>query len=364
MPIPKNRHQKSRFVGILMLTSDRYLLPGSVPYLIGAREDWFVHATIRRFPIFFKHMLKQRTLKSLIRAAGVGLHSGAKVTMVLRPAAPNTGIVFRRTDLDPVVDLPASALMVGDTRMCSCLEREGVKVGTIEHLMSAFAGLGIDNAFVDLDAMEVPILDGSAAPFVFLIQSAGIEEQPAAKKFIRVKRRIEVHESDSSGDKWARFDPYDGFRLSFSIAFNHPAINRSGQEVAIDFAESSYIREISRARTFGFMQEVEWLRENGLAQGGGLENAVVLDEYRVLNTDGLRYGDEFVKHKVLDAIGDLYLLGHPLLASFTAHKSGHALNNALARELLDNPESWEYASFEDQAQAPQTVSRWLALPAY
>jgi UDP-3-O-[3-hydroxymyristoyl] N-acetylglucosamine deacetylase len=284
--------------------------------------------------------------------------------MLLRPAAPDTGIVFRRIDLDPVVDLPASALMVGDTRMCSCLERDGAKVGTIEHLMSAFAGLGIDNAFVDLDAAEVPILDGSAAPFVFLIQSAGIEEQPVAKKFIRVKRLIEVREADKSGDKWACFEPYDGFRLSFSIAFNHPAINRTGQKVTIDFAESSYIRELSRARTFGFMQEVEWLRENGLAQGGGLDNAVVLDEYRVLNADGLRYGDEFVKHKVLDAIGDLYLLGHPLLASFSAHKSGHALNNALARELLANRDAWEYVTFDEEAHAPQAVSRWLAMPAH
>ena len=308
-------------------------------------------------------MLRQRTLKSLIRAAGVGLHSGVKVNMVLRPAAPDTGIVFRRVDLDPVVDLPASALMVGDTRMCSCLECDGAKVGTIEHLMSAFAGLGIDNAFVDLDAAEVPILDGSASPFVFLIQSAGVEEQSAAKKFIRIKRPIEVREADRSGDKWARFEPHEGFRLTFSIVFNHPAIDRTGQEVTIDFAEDSYVREVARARTFGFMQEVEWLRENGLAQGGGLDNAVVLDEYRVLNGDGLRYSDEFVKHKVLDAIGDLYLLGHPLLASFTAHKSGHALNNALARELLANPDAWEYVSFEDQALAPQAVARWLALPA-
>lgn len=307
-------------------------------------------------------MLKQRTLKSLIRASGVGLHSGVKVNMALRPAAPNTGIVFRRIDLDPVVDLPASALMVGDTRMCSCLERDGAKVGTIEHLMSAFAGLGIDNAYVDLDSAELPILDGSAAPFVFLIQSAGIEEQAVAKKFIRVKRPIEVRERDKSGDKWARFEPYDGFRLTFSIVFNHPAIDRTGQEVTIDFAEHSYVREVSRARTFGFMQEVEWLRENGLAQGGGLDNAVVLDEYRVLNADGLRYNDEFVKHKVLDAIGDLYLLGHPLLASFTAHKSGHALNNVLARELLAKPDAWEYVTFEDQALAPQSVTRWLALP--
>ena len=309
-------------------------------------------------------MLKQRTLKSCIKASGVGLHSGAKVTMLLRPAAPDTGIVFRRIDLDPVVDLPASATMVGDTRMCSCLESGGAKVGTIEHLMSALAGLGVDNAYVDLDAAEVPILDGSASPFVFLIQSAGIEEQPAAKKFIRVKRRIEVRESDRSGEKWARFDPYDGYRLSFSIVFNHPAIDRTGQEVTIDFAEQSYVREVSRARTFGFMQEVEWLRENGLAQGGGLDNAVVLDEYRVLNADGLRYSDEFVKHKVLDAIGDLYLLGHPLLAAFTAHKSGHALNNLLARELLANPDAWELVSFEDAAKAPEAVVRWLAQPAH
>ncbi len=309
-------------------------------------------------------MLKQRTLKSLIRASGVGLHSGVKVNMALRPAAPNTGIVFRRVDLDPVIDLPARADQVGDTRMCSCLERLGAKVGTIEHLMSAFAGLGIDNAYVDLDAAEVPILDGSASPFVFLIQSAGIEEQSAAKKFIRIKRPIEVRESDRGGDKWARFEPYEGFSLKFSITFNHPAIDRTGQEVSIDFAEHSYTREVARARTFGFMQEVEWLRENGLALGGGLDNAVVLDEYRVLNGDGLRYSDEFVKHKVLDAIGDLYLLGHPLLAAFSAHKSGHALNNALARELLAQPESWEYVTFEDQAQAPQAVLRWLALPAF
>ncbi len=308
-------------------------------------------------------MLKQRTLKAVVRAAGIGLHSGVKVSISLRPAAPGTGIVFRRVDLDPVLDLPASALLVGDTRMCSCLERNGAKVGTIEHLMSAFAGLGIDNAFVDLDAAELPILDGSASPFVFLIQSVGIEEQAVAKRFIRVKRRIEVRETDPAGDKWARLEPYDGFRLSFSIGFNHPAIDRTGQQVSIDFAEHSYVREVARARTFGFMQEVEWLHENGLAQGGGLENAVVLDEYRVLNADGLRYSDEFVKHKVLDAIGDLYLLGHPLLASFTAHKSGHAINNQLARKLLANPEAWEYVSFEDQQLAPQTVSRWLALPA-
>ena len=308
-------------------------------------------------------MLRQRTLKSLVRASGVGLHSGVKVNMVLRPAAPDTGIVFRRVDLDPVVDLPARATLVGDTRMCSCVETGGAKVGTVEHLMSALAGLGIDNAFVDLDAAEIPILDGSASPFVFLIQSAGIEEQPAAKKFIRVKRPVEVREADGSGEKWARFEPYDGFRLDFSIAFNHPAIDRTGQSVSFDFAEHSYAREIARARTFGFTQEVEWLRENGLALGGGLDNAVVLDEYRVLNGDGLRYENEVVKHKVLDAIGDLYLLGHPLLALFTAHKSGHALNNALARELLAHPEAWEMVTFADQAKAPATVLRWLDAPA-
>ena len=307
-------------------------------------------------------MLKQRTLKTIVRAAGVGLHSGDKVTMVLRPAAAGSGIVFRRIDLDPVVDLQASALLVGDTRMCSCLQRDGVKVGTVEHLMSAFAGLGIDNAYVDLDAAELPILDGSAGPFVFLIQSAGIEEQQAAKKFIRIKRSVEVREKDATGEKWARFEPYDGFRLSFSIGFNHPAIDRTGQQVTIDFAEHSYAREVARARTFGFMQEVEWLRENGLAQGGGLDNALVLDDYRVLNTDGLRYADEFVKHKVLDAIGDLYLLGSPLLASFIAHKSGHALNNALARELLARRDTWEYVTFDNQSQAPQGIARWLAQP--
>lgn len=308
-------------------------------------------------------MLRQRTLKSLIRASGVGLHGGVKVTMTLRPAAPNTGIVFRRVDLPEPVDLPANALVVGDTRMCSCLEVDGpagkVRVGTIEHLMSAFAGLGIDNAWVDLDAPEVPILDGSAAPFVFLIQSAGIEEQNAAKKFIRVTSPVEVKD----GDKWARFEPYEGYKLAFSIVFHHPAIDKSAQKAEIDFAEHSYVREVARARTFGFMQEVEYLRENGLALGGGLENAIVLDEFRVLNADGLRYGDEFVKHKILDAVGDLYLLGHPLLASFSAHKSGHALNNLLARELLARRDAWELVSFEEAAAAPSGIARWLEQPA-
>ncbi|MFV5213574.1 UDP-3-O-acyl-N-acetylglucosamine deacetylase [Azonexus caeni] len=301
-------------------------------------------------------MLKQRTLKTVIHASGVGLHGGVKVNLTLRPAAPDTGIVFRRVDLPQPVDIPAQAVLIGDTRMCSCLERDGVKVGTIEHLMSALCGLGIDNAWIDLDAPEVPILDGSAAPFVFLIQSAGIEEQNAAKKFIRVTRPIEVRD----GDKWARFEPYDGYRLSFSIVFHHPAIDRSAQQAEIDFAEHSYVREVSRARTFGFMQEVEYLRENGLALGGGLENAIVLDEFRVLNQDGLRYGDEFVKHKILDAVGDLYLLGHPLLAAYASHKGGHALNNQLARALLQQQEAWELVSFPESASVPQGVTRWLA----
>ena len=305
-------------------------------------------------------MLKQRTLKTLIRASGVGLHGGVKVSMVMRPAAPNTGIIFRRIDLPEPVDIPASALGIGDTRMCSCLECDTpdgkVKVGTVEHIMSALAGMGVDNAYIDLDAPEVPILDGSAAPFVFLIQSAGIEEQNAAKRFIRITKPIEV----TDGDKWARFEPYEGFKLTFSITFNHPAINKSAQMAEIDFANHSYLREVARARTFGFMQEVEWLRENGLALGGGLENAIVLDEFRVLNSDGLRYADEFVKHKILDAIGDLYLIGHPLLAAFTAHKSGHALNNLLARALLQQQDSWEWATFEESDTIPEGLTRWLS----
>ena len=293
-------------------------------------------------------MLKQRTLKTVIHASGVGLHGGVKVNLTLRPAAPDTGIVFRRVDLPEPVDIPAQAMLIGDTRMCSCLEKDGVKVGTIEHLMSALCGLGIDNAWIDLDAPEVPILDGSAAPFAFLIQSAGIEEQNAAKKFIRVTRPIEVRD----GDKWARFSPYEGYRLSFSIDFKHPAIDKSAQEATIDFAEQSYVREVSRARTFGFMQEVEYLREHGLALGGGLENAIVLDEYRVLNLDGLRYSDEFVKHKILDAIGDLYLLGRSLIGAFTGYKSGHALNNRLLRELLADSSAWEEITYSDERQAP------------
>ncbi|MBE7460618.1 MAG: UDP-3-O-acyl-N-acetylglucosamine deacetylase [Zoogloeaceae bacterium] len=304
-------------------------------------------------------MLQQRTLKSLIRATGVGLHSGVKVTMTLRPAAPDTGIVFRRVDLDPPVELRADPFAVGDTRLASCLERDGAKIATVEHLMSALSGLGIDNAWVDVDAAEIPIMDGSAAPFVFLIQSAGIEEQKAAKKFIRVKKAVRVEE----GDKWAELAPYDGFRLTFSIVFSHPVFDKSKTSVTVDFAEHSYVREVARARTFGFMQDVEAMRSQGLALGGSLENAIVMDEYRVLNADGLRYGDEFVKHKVLDAVGDLYLLGHPLLGAFAAHKSGHALNNKLLRALLADSTAWDMVCFEREEEAPDSVVRLFALPA-
>ena len=301
-------------------------------------------------------MIKQRTLKSLVRATGVGLHSGAKVTLVMRPAAANTGIVFRRVDLQPPVDLRADAFSVGDTRMASCLERDGVKVATVEHLMSAMAGLGIDNAYIDVDAAEIPIMDGSAGTFVFLLQSAGIEQQEAPKRFLRVRKTVEVRD----GDKFARFEPHDGFRLQFSIVFNHPAVDQSGTSATFDFAEQSYVRDLARARTFGFMQDVEMLRENGLALGGSLENAIVMDEYRVLNADGLRYVDEFVKHKVLDAIGDLYLAGHPLLASFTAHKSGHALNNQLLRALLSDQSAWELVTFEVAERTPAGVAALCA----
>jgi len=296
-------------------------------------------------------MLKQRTLKSVIRATGVGLHSGVKVTLVLRPAAPDTGIVFRRVDLDPPIDLKADPYSVGDTRMASCLEKDGAKLGTVEHLMSALAGLGVDNLYVDVDAAEIPIMDGSAGPFVFLLQSAGIEEQNAAKKFIRIRKTVEVRE----GDKWARLEPHDGFRLSFSILFNHPAVDQSGTRVEMDFADESYVRDISRARTFGFTQDVEALRSQGLALGGSLDNVIVMDEYRVLNAEGLRLPDEFVRHKVLDAIGDLYLAGHPLLGAFSAHKSGHAMNNRLLRELLADATAWEWASFERREDAPATI---------
>jgi len=297
-------------------------------------------------------MLKQRTLKSLVRATGVGLHTGQRINLALRPAQPDTGIVFRRVDLPTPVDIPARADLVGDTRLSSCLVHQDVKVYTVEHLMSALAGMGVDNAYVDLDGPEVPIMDGSAAAFVLLIQQAGLEEQPVPKRFLRVKRKVEV----SDGDKWARLEPYEGLRLQFSIVFNHPVIDRTRQSVSVDFAETSYLKEIARARTFGFMQDVEQLRENGLALGGGLDNALVLDEFRLLNADGLRFADEFIRHKVLDAIGDLYLLGRPLLGAFSAHKSGHALNNKLLRALVADAAAWEMASFDQADKVPAGVA--------
>ncbi len=297
-------------------------------------------------------MIKQRTLKNIIRATGVGLHTGEKVYLTLRPAAPNTGVVFRRVDLAQPVDIKADPYRVGDTRLSSCLERDGVRVSTVEHLMSALAGLGIDNVYVDVSAPEVPIMDGSAGPFVFLLQSAGVEEQASAKKFIRILKTVEV----TDGDKSARFEPHNGFKIEFSIDFDHPVFENSAKSVCVDFATTSYIKEVSRARTFGFMHEVEWMRGQGLALGGSLDNAIVLDEYRVLNSDGLRYDDEFVKHKVLDAIGDLYLLGHPVIGAFVAHKSGHALNNLLLRRLLEQKDAWEHVSFDRIEDAPAFVA--------
>ena len=293
-------------------------------------------------------MLKQRTLQKKVSATGVGLHNGEKVKLTLLPGAIDTGIVFRRTDLPGMPEIPATPDAVSDTRMCSALEKNGARVATVEHLMSALAGLGVDNVIVELDASEIPIMDGSAGPFIFLLQSAGIVEQAAAKKFMRIKKNVEIIEQD----KWAKFEPYHGFKMDFTIDFAHPVFEESGSNVKIDFADNSYIAEISRARTFGFMHEVEYLRANGLARGGSLDNAIVLDEFRVLNSDGLRYEDEFAKHKVLDAIGDLYMLGHPLLGAFTAYKSGHGLNNKLIRALLADADAWEYVTFNDINEAP------------
>ncbi|WP_186037324.1 UDP-3-O-acyl-N-acetylglucosamine deacetylase [Burkholderia gladioli] len=294
-------------------------------------------------------MLKQRTIKSIVKTVGIGVHSGRKVELTLRPAAAGTGIVFTRVDLATPVEIPAKPLAIGDTRLASVLQKDGARVSTIEHLMSACAGLGIDNLYVDVTAEEIPIMDGSAASFVFLIQSAGIEEQNAPKRFIQVKRRVEIRD----GDKFARLDPYFGFKLKFTIDFRHPAVDKTGQELEVDFGTTSYVREIARARTFGFAHEVEMLRELGLARGGSMDNAIVLDEYRILNNDGLRYDDEFVKHKMLDAIGDLYVIGHPLLASYTAYKSGHGLNNALLRELLSHEDAYEIVTFDDLKAAPR-----------
>ncbi|MDH3375664.1 MAG: UDP-3-O-acyl-N-acetylglucosamine deacetylase [Gammaproteobacteria bacterium] len=298
-------------------------------------------------------MIKQRTLKNVIRATGVGLHTGEKVYLTLRPAAPETGIVFRRVDLDPAIDVPARPENVSDTRLSTTLERDGVKISTVEHLMSAFAGLGIDNAYVDLTAAEVPIMDGSAGPFVFLIQSAGIEEQGTPKRFIRIKKRVQIQD----GDKWVRFEPLNGFKVSFTIDFDHPIFKNSVQVASVDFSTTSFVKEVSRARTFGFMQDLEALRDAGLARGGSLDNAIVMDSFHILNEDGLRYEDEFVKHKVLDAIGDLYLLGHPLIGAFSAHKSGHSLNNKLLREMVSDETAWDLVSFDDMSQAPIAFMR-------
>ncbi len=292
-------------------------------------------------------MIKQRTLKNVIRATGVGLHTGEKVYLTLRPAAPDTGIIFRRIDLDPPVEIKASPENVGDTLLSTTLEQGDCKISTVEHLLSAFAGLGIDNAYVDVSAPEVPIMDGSAGPFVFLIQSAGVEEQNAAKRFIRIKRELAVEDED----KRAAFAPFDGFKVSFSIDFDHPAFRERARSATVDFSSISFVKEISRARTFGFLRDIERLRSNNLALGGSMDNAVVVDDYRVLNEDGLRYEDEFVKHKILDAIGDLYLLGHSLIGAFSGHKSGHGLNNRLLKALLADRTAWEEVSF-DEADTP------------
>jgi UDP-3-O-[3-hydroxymyristoyl] N-acetylglucosamine deacetylase len=305
-------------------------------------------------------MLKQRTIKELVRTTGVGLHSGTKVELTLRPAEPDTGIVFRRVDLDPPVVFPANAMAVGDTRMATVLVKDGGRVSTVEHLMSACAGLGIDNLYVDVTAEEIPIMDGSASSFVYLLQQGGVQEQEAAKKFIKVLKPVEVREGKGEKEKWARLVPHDGFKLDFFIEFNHPAVDGTAQRANIDFGDVSYVQAIARARTFGFMQDVEMLRGIGLARGGSLENAIVMDEYRILNADGLRYDDEFVRHKILDAIGDLYLVGRPLVAAYEAHKSGHALNNQLLRALLADPSAYEIVSYDSVDKAPPSYARQLA----
>jgi UDP-3-O-[3-hydroxymyristoyl] N-acetylglucosamine deacetylase len=293
-------------------------------------------------------MVKQRTLKTIVQATGVGLHTGEKVYMTLRPAPANSGIVFRRVDLPRPVDIPAEAHSVNDTRLSTCLEANGARVATVEHLMSALAGLGIDNAIVELSSPELPIMDGSAGTFIFLLQSAGIIEQSSAKKFIRIKKTVEVKD----GDKWVRFEPFEGYKLSFTINFAHPVIANTKQSVTVNLGTQSYVKEVSRARTFGFMHEVEYMRSQGLGLGGSLDNAIVMDDYRVINPDGLRFEDEFVKHKMLDAIGDLYLLGHPLIGAFSGYKSGHALNNALCRALLADESAWEFTTFDSPEEAP------------
>ncbi|PQA84703.1 UDP-3-O-[3-hydroxymyristoyl] N-acetylglucosamine deacetylase [Limnohabitans sp. TS-CS-82] len=302
-------------------------------------------------------MLKQRTLQSLTKAVGVGLHSGQRVELTLRPAQPDTGIVFRRVDLPQPVDIPITATAVTDTRLASTISNGGAKVFTVEHLMSACAGLGIDNLYIDITAEEVPILDGSASSFVFLLQSAGIVEQNAPKRFIRVLKTVEVREGEGANVKWARLDPHHGYKLSFEIDFRHPAVDSTGQSVVFDMDVNDYTRDIARARTFGFTRDVEMLRANGLALGGGLDNAIVMDDYKVLNSDGLRYDDEFVKHKILDAMGDLFLIGKPLLASYVAFRSGHAMNNLLLRELLSQPDAYEVVTFDDARKAPPGLAQ-------
>ena len=298
-------------------------------------------------------MLAQRTIKTLTQAVGVGLHSGQRVELTLRPAPPGTGIVFRRVDLADPVDIHVSAQSVTDTRLASTISSGQAKVHTVEHLMSACAGLGIDNLVIDITAEEVPILDGSASSFVFLLQSAGIELQNVAKQFIRVLKTVEVKDGQGENIKWAKLEPYEGYRLSFEIDFQHPAVDSTGQQVVFDLGRDLYARDIARARTFGFTKDVEMLRSNGLALGGGLDNAIVMDDYKVLNSDGLRYDDEFVKHKILDAMGDLYLVGKPLIASYTAFRSGHAMNNQLLRALLEQPDAYEMVSFDDIDTAPE-----------
>lgn len=293
-------------------------------------------------------MIRQRTLKNSIHATGIGVHTGKKVYLTLRPAPVNTGIVFRRIDMDSPVDIKAHASNIGDTTLSTCLAKDSIRIATVEHLMSALAGIGIDNLYVDVNAPELPIMDGSAAPFVFLIQSAGIEEQNAAKKFIRIKRTVEVKEKD----KLVRLEPFDGFKVSFGIDYDHPIINESDQASTFDFSTTSYVKEVSRARTFGFLSEYEYIRKNNLALGASLDNAIVLDEYKLLNDDGLRYPDEFIKHKILDAIGDLYLLGHSVIGAFTGHKSGHSMNNLLLQKVLSDAEAWEVVTFNDPEKVP------------
>lgn len=303
-------------------------------------------------------MIQQRSIKTKVQTTGVGLHTGSRVTLTLRPALPNTGICFHRTDMAEPVSFQVSPDLVVDTRLCSALEAKGAKVATVEHLMSALAGLGIDNLHIDVDGPEIPILDGSAAPFVYLLQSAGIELLPTAKRFIQVKKTVRVEE----GDKWAEFKPYEGFSLAFRIDFDHPVFRNTSRDIALDFTRQSYVQEVSRARTFGFVKDVEYLRAHGLAQGGTLDNAIVLDEYRVLNNDGLRYADEFVKHKVLDAVGDLYLTGHQILGAFSAYKSGHGLNNKLLRNLMAMTEAWDWREYSDEQVTPRALMALHPVP--